>query len=196
MIKEFEAIERNQVVNDKEKGSKIRKKNEKASSSAKSRDKEKDNGEKFYCTEHGANKSHNTSECWTLKKKKKANSEEKSKKSEQRTFSNRAFRKEINLMARASSKKKVLELYATAVAREQAKLKRSESKKKRKQPAVEEISSDSDSESDSDRTVNMAEMHVPVIRVKKSKTSHETTPEEKTYLEKINHEDSDSSMDD
>ena len=68
-----------------------------------------------------------------------------------RSFSNKAFRKEVNLLARSSSKKKVLDLYATAaVQREQAKLAKRANKRKKSNDT-------SDNESDDDISVQLIE---------------------------------------
>jgi hypothetical protein len=56
---------------------------------------------KFYCTEHGNNPLHDTPDCWTLKNRaNKANVEQKQAKKKQ--FSNKQFRKEINLLVKYS----------------------------------------------------------------------------------------------
>jgi hypothetical protein len=77
-----------------------------------------------FCDECGKNYTHNTAQCWKLKKK-NGNSTETAK----RTFSNKGVRKEINLLAKAhgGSKKKVLELYSNLISREQAKIVKRES---------------------------------------------------------------------
>ncbi len=43
-------------------------------------------------------------------------------KANKRSFSNQNLRKEINLLAKTSSKKKILEMYASVIKRDQAKL--------------------------------------------------------------------------
>ena len=48
-----------------------------------------------------------------------------------RSFSNKAFRNEVNFLARSLSKKKVLESYATAIRREQSKLAKKANKRKK-----------------------------------------------------------------
>src|SRR5688500_17766815 len=88
----------------------------------------------YYCSHHGKNPTHDTANCFTLKNKAKADT----KKPAGKVFSNKGLRKEINMLAKGSSKAKVLDLYATVVAKEKARLqKRSKS------------SSDMDTDSDS-----------------------------------------------
>ena len=62
---------------------------------------------------------HDTANCFTLKNKAKADEEETSW---QRHLATKDSRKEINLLAQNSSKAKVLDLYATVIAQEKAKL--------------------------------------------------------------------------
>ena len=76
---------------------------------------------KFYCKEHGKNFTHSTSDCRTLKNRAKSGNQG-SGQSTSRSFTSKNFRKEINQLAKSSSKKEVLDLYASAVKREQAKL--------------------------------------------------------------------------
>jgi hypothetical protein len=64
----------------------------------------------FFCTEHGKNYTHSTAECRVLLKKKKT--------LDKKVFSNKNFQKEINLLAKSSSKTKVLDLYSAAITRE------------------------------------------------------------------------------
>ena len=59
-------------------------------------------------------------------------------------FSNRSFHKELNLLAKKSSKKKVLDLYATAVKCEQAKLAKKIAKKRERE--ADDKDTDLDSE--------------------------------------------------
>ena len=89
------------------------------------------------------------------------------KSSENRTFSNKVFRKEINLLARKSSKKKVLDLYATAIKKEKAKLAAKEKKMKA-------VIMESDEESDSDASICVIEP----VKEKTDKKRKETTKED------------------
>jgi hypothetical protein len=47
-----------------------------------------------------------------------------------RSFSNKSFRKEVNSLAKKSSKKKVLDMYVTAIKREQNKMQKQSAKRK------------------------------------------------------------------
>ena len=97
-------------------------------------------------------------------------------------FSNRSFRKELNLLAKQSSKKKVLDLYASAIKREQAKLAK-KSAKKRERAADEDSGSDSDAEA-----FAMSETKSPLksaLKKAKKRNSAVMTDEEKEYQRKI-----------
>jgi len=75
---------------------------------------------KFFCTEHGNNPTHPTSECWTLKNRDRENSGSNKSRpnNSNRSFSNKSFRKELHLLSKKSSKKEVLDLYAGAIQKE------------------------------------------------------------------------------
>jgi hypothetical protein len=94
------------------------------------------------------------------------------------------------MLAKKSSKKKVLELYASAVKREQTKLAKKTSSKRKKR----EESSDSDS--DNDMSANLVEKIKPrvkkvvirkprAIRKSAAKTPMETIAEETEYQKKV-----------
>jgi hypothetical protein len=68
----------------------------------------------FYCTEHGANPTHNTDACYTLKlKAKKAN--------EPASMTKKSFRRKLNLLSRKTSRNNVLDMYASVIKTEHAK---------------------------------------------------------------------------
>jgi hypothetical protein len=154
-------------------------KNGKTKTSAKNSGKKHSAGDnsKHFCSEHGHNPSHDTSDCWTLQNRtKKANVGHDGIK--KRSFSNKSFRKEINFLAKKSSKAKVLDLYATAVKREQAKLAKQKKDKKCK--------ADSDSDSDSEASVNIIQETKPRVKSilkkkKKKKKNADVTAEESAY---------------
>ena len=75
---------------------------------------------KHYCSEHGFNPTHTTADSYTLKNRAKASNH--APRADKRSFSNQNLRKEINLLSKTSSKKKILEMYASVIKREQAKL--------------------------------------------------------------------------
>jgi hypothetical protein len=81
--------------------------------------KQKNDG-KHYCSELGYNPTHSTADCYTIKNRAKAMNH--TPKADKRRFSNQNLRKEINLLAKSSSKKKILEMYSSVIKREQAKL--------------------------------------------------------------------------
>ena len=91
--------------------------------------------------EHGHNVTHGTSNCYTLKNRANKNGMATAPHTG-RSFSNKAFRKEVNFLARASDKKKVLDLYATAIQREQAKLAKRVGKRKKSNDATSNNESD------------------------------------------------------
>jgi hypothetical protein len=104
--------------------------------------KQKSDG-KHYCSEHGYNPTHTTADCYTIKNRAKATNH--APKANKRSYSNQNLRKEINLLAKTSSKKKILEMYASVVKREQAKLegnKKREKHEKRKKIVATKSESD------------------------------------------------------
>ena len=68
-----------------------------------------DKAEKFYCTEHGKNSTHNTEGCYTLKNRgsKQGNASAH--------LTKKTFRREINALSRGRDKKEVLEMFATVI---------------------------------------------------------------------------------
>jgi flagellar biosynthesis GTPase FlhF len=100
----------------------------------------------FYCSEHGKNPTHATSDCFTLKNREKSGLQ-----GGNRTFSNKSFRKEVIFLAKKSSKKKVLDMSATAIKREKQKLQKQIAKRKPRKVAS------SDSDSDDEISLNNVE---------------------------------------
>ena len=96
LIAECEAIERH-IQEEPEKETVSKKKKKKMPSDRKTDKADKTN--KYFCTEHGWNSTHSTSECFTIKNREKRNNKN-GKTNEPKTFSNKAFRKELNLLAR------------------------------------------------------------------------------------------------
>jgi hypothetical protein len=152
-----------------------------------------------YCSEHGKNSTHNTSDYYTLKNRKDngQNRNEKKGKTVGRSFSNRNFRKELNVMAKKSSKKEVIDLYASAIARKQTKHNKANKKKASVKHKVllskgEEDSSDSDESFHLIRKKRTFSKKTKVYFVsepdkKKPKLTNETTAEEKYFLKQITH---------
>ena len=109
-----------------------------------------DKKQKFYCTEHGANPTHNTESCYVLKSK--------AKNKDSATMTKKSFRREINLLSAKRPKKKVLEMYTAVLKEEKAKTtkKKPKASKARKQKKKVEIesSSSSDSSSESEQDIH------------------------------------------
>ena len=144
----------------------------------------------YFCHKHGKNVSHDTKDCRDLKRSDNGNSDRSSSNSNNRSFSNRAARKEINLLARGSSKQKVLDQYSAFISRERAKLEKVEkAKKKQKKETSKDVSSDSKS----DESVQLIDK--PITKSKKTTSSKnakkrkvqftEQTEEEKAFLKQI-----------
>ena len=153
----------------------------------------------FYCTEHGANPTHNTDKCYTIlgRAKKATGSTSLTKKS---------FRREINLLTRKGKNPKVLEMFAAVLNEERAKAskkkKASQKAKKKRKQREEATSSSSDSSSDEEECHAFDfQTQLKNQRTKKraAQTSKETSessdetsdqesnesPEEKDYKSKI-----------
>lgn len=181
LITECEAIERNEAAtkatkNDKNYNKKDGGKFRKGENRAKSIEAQKNND--FFCSECGRNATHATVDCFILKNRAKREQQQAggkgAYKNKPKPFSKRAFRKELNMIARKAGKNKALDLYEAALKREKSKLVKTEKKRKAKaKPAHEESES-----SDSDESVNMMEKPIP----KKKKT----TPQKKvTFADKL-----------
>lgn len=184
LIAECEAIERHVKTEDVTKKNENSNKNVKKNSSAKQGTKttKSERPNKFYCTEHGHNPTHPTSDCFTIKNRNNASS--KGGTPNNRSFSTKTFRKEVNLLARQSSKVKVLDMYETAIKNERSKL----AKKGKKRKSSKTISSD---DSDSDRSINVLQ---PILKKKtntksvtssKKKQKQDTLEEESAYRKKV-----------
>ena len=120
LIASCEAIERNQENLKEDKKQKMGKNPDKLVKKKTQFVKDKSPKGTFYCTHHGQKHTHDTANCFTLKNKAKNGS----KKPVGKTFSNKGLHKEIHMLAKSSSKAKVLDLYASVIAKEEVKLKR------------------------------------------------------------------------
>jgi hypothetical protein len=111
----------------------------------------------LFCTEHGNNPTHPTSDCWTLKNRQRDNSGSNKghNGNSNCSFSNKSFRKELHMLSKKSFKKEVLDMYASAIQKERVKLANIK-KKSRARAQASAQSSDSDS-SDSDVSVGVIE---------------------------------------
>jgi len=133
---------------------------------------------KHYCTEHGQNPTHSTADCWTLKNRAKA---QVPSQKEKKSFSSQKLRNEINLLSKQSSKKKILEMYASVIRREQAKLEAEKPPKRNKIIAPE-------SESDDEMSVQI--ISAPKKKVvkkarKRSSDNSDVIAEEQEYQKKL-----------
>ena len=189
LIEACEAIERNNYVPEKTPQHDNHKRTN--SGHIKSENKRNDEHKKInkkplkHCSLHGQNTTHDSSECYALKNQAQKGMQQSSvaKTNSAQNFTARKFRKEINLLARKSSKKKVLELYACAVKREQQKL--ANKKKRGKSSKCKADESSSDSDSDSNVSIHMITQppkknQVPQ-KAKAKKARSETTDEESEY---------------
>ncbi len=111
LIEACEAIERN-IVETEETKAPTERNNKKRKNGKKPNDDKKNdanpNKNKYYCSEHGKNPSHVTANCYTIKNRAKAAGSQGGKSNH--SFSNKTFRKEVNLLSKKTSKKKVLDM--------------------------------------------------------------------------------------
>jgi hypothetical protein len=104
---------------------------------------------KYECTTHGPNHTHDTPDCWS--KQASTKNYPKNNLARPKSFSNKGLRQELNALAqqKGSNKRKILELYASVITAEQAKLDRSAKPKKKAARRPPEPDSESDSTSGS-----------------------------------------------
>jgi hypothetical protein len=146
------------------------------------KDNSSDKKQKFYCTEHGANPTHNTESCYVLKSK--------AKKNDSATMTKKSFRREINLLSAKRPKKKVLEMYAAVLKEERAKTTKSKPKasKARKHKKKVEFESSSSSESKSEEeihTMDVSERFSEKFKSKNGSIESNQSPENTAYDESI-----------
>ena len=182
LIEACEAIERSEIALEKpskEESSKNHKMVKRAASRNGSPPAKKQKSvSKHYCTEHGQNPTHSTADCWTLKNRAKP---QLPIQKEKKSFSNKNLRNEINLLSKQSSKKKILEMYASVIRREQAKLEDDKPPKRKKIIAP-------DSESDNKMSVQIISAPKKKVVKKLRKRSSDNTDvlaEEQEYQKKL-----------
>jgi hypothetical protein len=146
------------------------------------KDNSSDKKQKFYCTEHGANPTHNTESCYVLKSK--------AKKNDSATMTKKSFRREINLLSAKRPKKKVLEMYAAVLKEERAKTTKPKPKasKARKHKKKVEFESSSSSESESEEeihTMDVSERFSKKFKSKNGSIESNESPENTAYDESI-----------
>jgi hypothetical protein len=144
MIEACEAIEQSEIAMERpsrEKSSQNHRsiKRSAAINSIEPHKKQKSDG-KHYCTEHGYNPTHSTEDCYTIKNRTKPTNH--ASKANKCIVSNQNLRKEINLLAKTPFKKKILEMYAFIIEREQAKLDGSKKPEKRRTNVASKSESD------------------------------------------------------
>jgi hypothetical protein len=129
----------------------------------------------FYCTEHGANPTHNTDACYTLRLKAKRASEPAS-------MTKKSFRRELNLLSRKTSKSNVLDMYASIIKTERAKCskKRKPSPKKKKKHVAPTSDSSDSSESEDEIHVMDFKAHL-----KKQRRSNRAVPYDKNRVAQL-----------
>jgi hypothetical protein len=171
LIAECKAIERNSpklTPSDKPAKSPVHKKNRGSVKHSRGDTKSKD-GKSYYCSEHGKNPTHNTEQCYVIKNKAaKANG------STGKTMTKQSFRREINMMAKKSSKKKILEMFATVIHDEHKKMSKSNKTKTSKSKKSKVSSDSSDSEEASASSNENHQMDID-DSVKKNETDEEQT---------------------
>jgi hypothetical protein len=133
---------------------------------------------KHYCTEHGQNPTHSTADCWKIKNRVKP---QLPIQKEKKRFLNQNLRNEINFFSKQSSKKKISEMYASVIKREQAKLEDERPHKRKKVIAPE-------SESDGKMSVKIisAPEKNPVKKLRRrSSDNTDVLAEEQDYQKKL-----------
>ena len=127
--------------------------------------------ESKYCTKCGPNRSHSTGQCWKNRGNKDGTlAQPHYINNPQKKFTSKNFRKEINLLSKTSSKRKVLDLYESAISRERARLSKS-SKKTNKKNNKKTAESSSSEES-----VHVIEEPITKKRKKVTQSEEEKTP--------------------
>ena len=97
-IEEAEIVERHQVLQSKPPYQPKKQEEKKKSRGGRAKGKFREKSQGKYCSHHGANKGHNSEDCWTLHPEKKPKNPRGS------GLSNKKLKKEINSMARSSNK--------------------------------------------------------------------------------------------
>jgi len=121
--------------------------------------------EKFYCTEHGADKKHNTDSCWTL-----INRAKKAKENSGKKLTPNKFRKELNSVATGRNKLKTIAKYSKILKSEQKKAQKAKTKASSKQKKADSESDPVSSGTDSDLEVHVLEtVHKKAVKPKAGK---------------------------
>jgi hypothetical protein len=136
---------------------------------------------KQYCTEHGKNRTHSTADLWTLKNRAKP---QLPIQKEKKSFLNPNLSNEINLLSKQSSKKKILEMYASVIRREQTKQAKLEDDKPPKRKKI--IAPDSESDDKMSVQIISAPKNKVVKKLRKrSSDNTDVLAEEQKYQKKL-----------
>ena len=164
LIQECEAMERSEAVKPPAKAAVPKTNNQKgrnnnSNNSHNSNNSSSKKENKYYCTEHGNNPTHNTASCFTIKNR-KAN--ENGGTPNGKKFSGNKFRNEIHTLSKTNpkGKRKVLDLYAAVIKTERAKVQKAKKRKIAKAAKAAESSEDEYSSAEEDeQEINAVEMH-------------------------------------
>ena len=182
LVDQCERIERNetQVSKDKEPHNDNNKNNKKNKFAKFENNKKKNGGEQVtsedgqkYCKKCGHNDTHSTDRCFKLKKlAREAEQANGNGKAYAKPFSKRTFRKEINAMARRAGKHNGLEVFKSALKREQGKQEKRVAKKVTIAASAKKAPKSDESDSDSDESMHNLELPIPrKKRAQKTKKS-------------------------
>jgi Tfp pilus assembly protein PilE len=133
----------------------------------------------FNCSHHGANATHDSKDCFVLKKRTDAAKDGGSKpaafQSANRTFSKKSFRKEVNSLSVSTGgdKRKVLDLFAATIREERKRLGKSQKAMAKKAQASDASSNESD-----DDSIHVLEV-IPAPITDKRKTPEHYVPPSK-----------------
>jgi hypothetical protein len=198
LIVECEAIERSELGRSEDKNDNNNNtKNHEKPKFNKTKTDDKYRGDKktsgYFCKECGNNGSHSTNKCFVLKNRArreqdKGGAKDNGKKAQAKPYSNRSFVKEVNALARKASKHDKLDLFTSAVKREEAK--QAKRTKKTAKKRILEVEEDS---LDSDESVHIVEAPVPrkkakvsfASKLKEQRKETKILDEEKAFLKKV-----------
>ena len=150
LIQPCKAIKCSETIENAEKSKKFNKKDKMQqkkvakSKNFKGNAKKESNTASFFCSQHGKNYSHNTSDCCMLKSKQNAYKPKNGNK----TFSDKGLMKEINFLSCTTPKDQILDKYLAVISKEKAKLQARKAKREQAQ-----LSCDSESDNSLDYIV-------------------------------------------
>jgi hypothetical protein len=133
---------------------------------------------KHYCTERGQKPTHSTADCLTRKNRAKP---QLPIQKEKKSFSNQNIRHKINLLSKQSSKKRILETFASVIREEQEKL---EDERPQKCKKIISLESGSDNKM-SVQIINALKKKVIKKLRKRSSDNSNILAEEQEYQKKL-----------